>query len=445
VIKLLPEQEEDSDKLLLTRHLPNYSEAGSGKTLTTLAAIKKRGYTTGTVIAPVIALHMWKEWIESYLGLNVVILKGGNTKRYTSEGNMADFYVVSYGTVINPSIKAFLYEIGGEALVLDESKALKNITAKRTVAVYGRYGDGKGGLFERFHNTYPLDGTPITKHNDDMWSQLRAGFPDVLEEYEVLNQQSFMRKFCILQMKKYHPRAIPTLAVVASQNNELLHELIFERIGALNRKLIDISPNMPERTERNLIVPLKPDAELSRYLKGMSGQDIERAMAAGTSGMSKAQHTFGLLKAPPCAEYIVEQAQLGPVVVGYWHKTVGNDMARIVADTSNLTWDRVDGSTSMDDREEIRVAFNNGEIDVLFGQISAMGVAWNLQEAGRHVIIVEDNFSPGMIEQFIRRVWRMGQKRHVQIDFLHADHPLDDVIKRVRGRKDKAANIVMGR
>lgn len=442
MMKLMKHQIEGAVRLDLTDHLPNFDEAGTGKTLTTLEAFRKRGYKTGLVVCPVNALFMWKENIENYLGMSALIIKSGSSNRYTFGGKTPDFLIVTYGTVINKKLWLFLYEQGGDALILDESQALKNPTSKRTIAIYGKDTDGRGGLFERFKNTYPLTGDPILRHNDDIWSQIRAGFPEQMADMNVLSYSNFRGKFCVVQMKKYHPRAQPKLVVVASKNQEELNDLVFDKIGALDRVLTEVKENMPPITYRNLIVPVGFHIEMDEYLRGMTDEDIERALTAEVSGMSRATHILGLLKAASVAEYVAEQKH--SVVVGFWHRAVGETIADYLH-AQNIRVDVVNGSTSAEKREVLRLAFNSGRLQVLVGQMGAMGTSWNLQEHGCHVVIAEDNFSPGIIKQFVHRVWRMGQKSHVQVDFLMADNPIDEAIARVRLRKDKSNLEVMGR
>jgi len=441
-MKLLPHQIEDAARLDLIDHLPNFSEAGTGKTLTTLEAVRKRGYKTGVVVCPVNAVHMWKAEIERYLGMTATIMKSAKTRLVTPKGKTPNFIIVTYGTIINKKLFLYLYETGGDALILDESQALKNPTSKRTMAIYGKRSDGKGGLFESFKNTYPLTGDPILRHNDDMWSQLRAGFPEQLRRMGVLENRAFNNKFCVMQMKKYHPRAQPVLAVVASKNQAELNDLVFDRIGAIDRVLTQVKTDMPPITYRRLVVPIESSPELDQYLKGMTAEDIEQALIAELSGMSKAVRVLGLLKAASIAEYVAEQTHA--VVVGFWHRDVGEAIAEYLY-SRGKTAEVVNGSTPADERERIRVRFNAGKLDVLVGQMGAMGTSWNLQEHGCHVVIAEDNFSPGVIKQFIHRVWRMGQKSHVQVDFLTADNPIDEAIARVRERKAKSNLEVMGR
>jgi SNF2 family DNA or RNA helicase len=101
---------------------------------------------------------------------------------------------------------------------------------------------------------------------------------------------------------------------------------------------------------------------------------------------------------------------------------------------------QVNGSTKDSDKDHIRKAFNAGLIDVLIGQMQAMGVSWNIQKASSHVVIAEEHPSPSTIEQFYKRVFRYGQENPVQLDFVTADVSIDEILRGVRLRK-KASDL----
>jgi hypothetical protein len=67
--------------------------------------------------------------------------------------------------------------------------------------------------------------------------------------------------------------------------------------------------------------------------------------------------------------------------------------------------------------------------------MGAMGVSWNLQALSNHVIIAEEYPAQDVIEQFYKRVARMGQKSRVQVDYLQSDCWVDEALRGVRLRK----------
>ena len=435
--KLFPHQIEDSDAMCASEHLPNWSGMGTGKTVTTLEAVSKRGYNRGVVVAPPVALPMWVAEIEGHLGATASILKTGAS--LPSKGT--DFHVVSYGIAANPAMFQRLYKLGGDCLICDEAHYLKTASAKRTKAIFGPTTTGRRGLFEAFKETWQLTGTPIVGNPSDLWAQLRATHPDVLRSHEVVNYEQFLYKFCIVRMRKYHPRAAPKMVVVATRNEALLNSMIYDDIGALRRTLVEVAEQMPPISYRNIYVQPVLKAELNAAIREMGGiEQFVKAMDAGDEGVAKPRRLLGLATATETADYLAEQT--APVIAGYINTEVGDIVEREVRNAGKVV-ERIMGGTSSEKRVEIQKRFNAGEVDVLIGQMTAMATSLNLQAACNHVVIVQDDFSPSTIDQFVGRVNRIGQSKHVQVDFIYPDHDIATAIRTVRMRKEETNRKVL--
>ena len=113
---------------------------------------------------------------------------------------------------------------------------------------------------------------------------------------------------------------------------------------------------------------------------------------------------------------------------------------------NTVTIDKINGTikAKSDVKQKIADDFNAGKVDILLGQIGAMGVSLNIQELANYVIFAEADWSPAAMEQAWHRVWRMGQTRHVQVDICYADHPIDDAVKRTLTTKDIGQKRIIG-
>lgn len=435
---LLKTQIEDIERLYNKPDLPNYSLPGTGKTLTTIGAMEKMGFFRGLIIAPPIALPMWSRELERELDVTTKIVTTG---KFNFAANPADFYIMSYGmaTAHEEAIRRLHME--DCALVLDESHALKTFDSKRTMAVMGPLCNGEHGIVEHFDYVFSLTGTPIERHSDDMWSQLRALKPEEFQTDGVLSLKDFRNKYTRQQMKSYHPRQKPKLTVVGSQNEEQLNRLIYEEIGAIRRTLDDVTAFMPPVTFREIAVDTAPSPELGKLISNMSVSNIAAHLVTGDAVMAKARRLLGISKLASVLDYCVEQAIHGPLLVGYIHTDFGKALTEALA-VLGIVADRIGGDTSQYDREAIVSDFNSGRIRVVVGQIAAMGVSLNLQAGSHHVIIAEDDWSAAKIEQFYGRVWRLGQTSHVQVDFCTAESKMDQAIGYLREAKGASAEII---
>lgn len=427
MIKLLPEQLEDAAKMAAASDLPNFSKAGTGKTFTALEATRLVGAQRGLVLCPKIALSMWGEEVTNFLGASAQVVRSGN-----SPFKGTDFIVTTYDLATRLKGK-LTDEFHGQHAVLinDESHAVNSPDAKRTRAVFGDRLDLVGSLAEQFDQVWNLTGTPMTGYADDMFTQVAILHPEVFGKYGLETYQAFEKAFTFKRQKQYHPRMQPTWKIAGNQQEGFLHRLIYQEVGAIRRME---APGLPEVRHRDLSVSITLNAETRRALKGMSMKDIAAQINDPKSVVAKVWHTVGLLKVAETLPYLGECAKAGPILLGVWHRDVG-DAYHTALEDMGLTVAQVNGSTSDEQKEHIRTAFNAGNIDVLVGQMAAMGVSWNLQRASAHVVIAEEYPSPSVIEQFYKRVYRYGQKFPVQVDYITSDTEVDDALRGVRERK----------
>lgn len=415
--------------------IPNFSVAGTGKTLTALEAFKKAGHSTGLVLAPNIALSMWQHESEEWLGCKAQVLRRGAD----IIDKDADLIIAPYD-LAGQSQRLRLYKHFAptkgktSALILDESDRLRRHTSKRATAVYGTLTDLNGGFGENHDHIWHMTGNPIARFHDDLWPMLHAIAPDILEHYGSLTYDDFVRNFCYTKMRKYHPRMQPKPAIVSSQNEEIIKHILYEDIGAIRRLK---APDLPPLVEQKLYPTLgKIPAEYAKMTERLTEQQLMKALLSSDdeTPMQTIWQAVSLAKVKGSVEHIVDRAADSPVLVGVWHNAVGQAYYEALTD-AGLEVRRVYGATPDLEREVIRDQFNAGDIDVIVGQMQAMGVSWNLQEASNRVVIAQDHFNPAIIEQFYSRVYRKGQHYPTYLDYLTSTHPLDVSIARLRAAR----------
>ena len=81
--------------------------------------------------------------------------------------------------------------------------------------------------------------------------------------------------------------------------------------------------------------------------------------------------------------------------------------------------------------------WNAGKIPVLLAHPMSAGHGLNLQGSGHAVIWYSLTWSLEVYEQFIRRLWRQGQKNRIVVHHIIAKDTVDEAIMLAIRRKDK--------
>lgn len=420
---LMPTQVADVEKQLDGDNIPNFSEAGTGKTLTTIGALHNEGFEGGVVVCPPIACMMWRDTLEYELGAKVQWLK----KRQDVIDKTADFHVMSYSVL---PTHAHQLPTKLPALIVDESQYIKNRDSQRTMAIMGA-----DGLVNSADYTFLLSGTPIERHADDLWSQLHVIQYPWLRRYNAETLEKFQMMFCRMREKEYGQ--VKRLVSVDSQNEKLLNRMLYNDIGAIRRTRADVDPFMPPVTASKVAVEFSVPPELRSLLVGMTEDKIITLMQAGDATAAKMRRLTGIAKAGGVVKFLRELPLKEPRLVGFWHTEVGV-ILHTMLESNGFSVATIDGSVSAEKRDKIRKRFMAGDIDFLLGQIAAMGIAMDgLQHASKHVVFAELEWSGAKTEQFYKRVARKGQTEKVHVDYCMADLPVDDALYNVSTKKSE--------
>lgn len=442
--QLLPHQIEDAQFLASKSFAGNFSGMGSGKTLTALEAFRlARELVTDQVIivGPPISLRMWASEFEAFFpGDKAQLVKTGKTK---IDGS-ASALVMSYEIATKRA--AELSQLKARALILDEAHACKSVKAKRTKAILGR-----GGIASSVAHCWFLTGTPVTRWNDDLYPFLcRADLDGMRRRCGGDHIDRFNLRYTIVQQRQFPGAKYPTKMTVGSRNTEELNEWLFDGGLAVRRELADVWAAMPPLTINRLPVGLSMDDELRDILAGFTTQaQIEQAVAANDEHIATARRKIGEAKVREAAFEIRDRVSsgAGAILVGAWHTSVidalVSELSKYMGKGIALSVDSLDGRTSSAKKDALQRDFNDGKLDVLVGQIAAMGVSLNLQHGGNRIVVVEEDWSPAIMDQFYARLHRIGQTEHVHVDILQSDDKLSQAVARIASAKRRSHAIAM--
>jgi hypothetical protein len=431
---LLPHQIEDGQFLADRNFSGNFSGMGSGKTLTALEAFRHvKSLVTDQVIiiGPPISLHMWASEFEAYFPDDTAqVVKTGKTKIDGAAAAIVMSYDIARAKI--DELKA----LGARALICDESHALKNPEGKTAQAILG-----PGGLASFVDHAWMLTGTPTTRWNDDLYTFLLRADPQGMKvRVGGTSLSRFRMKYCVMQAKKFSARQYyPTMVTVGNRNTEELNDWIFGEGLAVRRELKDVWAAMPPLTINGLTIAMKMNPELSKALKlfdKLPPRELEEEVSKGGENLATIRRMIGQSKVPASAAEIADRVDsgAGALLVGAWHIDVIDDLVANMKGRG-LRCESLDGRTSAQDKQRLQDAFNEGDLDVLVGQIKAMGVSLNLQHGGNRIIVVEEDWSPSVMDQFFARLHRMGQQDHVHVDVLRGENKIEEAVARISNTK----------
>jgi SNF2 family DNA or RNA helicase len=433
-MELLPHQIEDA-KFLASRKIAGcFNGMGTGKTRTALEALVVSEVLRTVIVGPPISLRMWANEAADHMGCTPQILAKGSTEIDPK----TDILICSYeiATKRQHELMAWARQpLNGmrTALICDESHALKSTKAKRTKAILG-----KGGMCEAFEHTWLLTGSPMTRWADDLIPFLfRAAPQEIKKKIGALNIDRFNLRYCIVQERKFPGAYRPVKMTVGSRNLDELGAIL--ATCATRRTLDDVWESMPSLTHTRLAVEVSGVAAINRALEKMTMAQIEDAIAQNDENLATMRRELGVSMVPEAADFIWQRAdaEQGAILVGAWHREVIDALVDLLH-VKKLRVGKLDGRTSAAHKVELQRQFNEGELDVLVGQIGAMGVSLNLQRGGNAIVVVEEDWSPSVMDQFYARLHRMGQGKPVHVDTLYVDNKLAKAVHAISQAKRRA-------
>lgn len=405
-------------------------QPGLGKTIQAIGILNDEPVKTVLIIAPASLKDNWArevdKWLNYYLPVHVV------GKAVHPFPKKIGVLIVNYDIVAKLRPRLDLVE--WDVLVCDESHLLKTPTAKRSLAVIGR--DGKGGI--RAQRRLFLTGTPAESRPAELFTVANALRPDVFP-----NWLDFAFRYCGAFMGKYGLEARGATNVGELQAK--LRETIMVR-----RKKADVLKDLPPKINVRVTLPCDAklrssvDAELAAYQRERAlienlkqrGADLEAVMLAKNAAQARMRGlrlatTAG--KLPMALEFIRNAADAEKVIVFAVHHDVLDALQKEFKDRCVV----ITGKTPVQERQALVDRFQTDpEVSVFIGQIIAAGVGLTLT-ASSHVIFVEYDWRPGVIEQASDRAHRIGQQDSVTCSYLVIEKSLDDVmLSSIQKKKD---------
>lgn len=412
-------------------------DMGLGKTIQMIALLdstKEESKDPAIVITPASVVYNWEEEFHRFApSMNITVLAGTKAERKEKlqKAENTNVFIVSYDTAKRDVAllreKKFSYEI------LDEGQFIKNIKADVTKAV----------KILNATKRFVLTGTPIENRLSELWSIFDFLMPGFLFTYEQFRQRfelaitkdkdseqtealkKMVSPFILRRLKKDVLKDLP----------EKIEEVRFARFDDKQRELYD---GQLVHMRRTLAISSGKDSKIKIFAELMRLRQIccdPSLIAENYNGKSA--------KTEACMDLVKSAIDGGHRILLFSQFTSMLEILEGKLKESNISYYKITGSTSKEERMRLVHAFNDSnEIPVFLVSLKAGGTGLNL--TGADVVIHYDPWwNLAAQNQATDRAHRIGQKNTVTVYKLIIKDSVEEKILEIQDKKKDLAEAVL--
>lgn len=465
-LKPYPYQTDCAYEMLESPHWKTYNayQQGTGKTIIALLYANSV-FASRLLIITTASLRLnWARecqlWFEyssmskpAYAVLNNKDVQKLIIRQAMHPGDLPSPIITSYNLLVsNKTLLQYVLSRTWDMVICDEFQLAKGLATQTCQAV--------ASIVQPCPRFLAMSGTPLSNSAIDIFPALflmGCGAQELLtpEMYqECTDIQVFADKFCYMKDDFYGVR------YVGAKNKERLREIFHKKPKWFFRKLLsdvtDLPPLVYNRVDLEIAAKTSLDGDhntdkkIKRYFDEEAGEWVTKNEAS--MAMLRRELGESITSSPALYRFIDEIMETdGCVVLGAHHK--GAIWALNDALSKKYKCVIVNGETPPANRQKAMDDFQSGKVDVFIGNLQAAGTGLNLSRANQ-VVVVEWAWVPDVLDQFIRRPLRIGQKGLVTAHFIATSNTfhiqiIDAVIKKqkafqyiVDGIKPEAPKII---
>ncbi len=411
--KLYPYQREGVIKAVEAGRILLADEMGLGKTVQAIAAVeffaRYLKVEKVLIICPTSLKYQWKKEIEKFAEREVCIVEGMKHKRNEQYRQVSFMKIVSYGACRNDL--EMINDWSPDLVIIDEAQRIKNWKTKTAKAVKQINAE----------HAIVLTGTPLENRIDELHSIVE--FVDYyklgplfkfLDNHQVLDEHGKVKGYRNL-------RSI----------NKTLSDILIRRTKK------EIADQLPGRIDKNFFVEMTKEQIslhndyyeqvcklVNKWIKhGFLTEDESQRLLINLNCMRMvSDSTYILDKETNHGKKIDELKELLPeiienpdnkiVIFSQWKK-----MFELIIEELNelgLPYVYLNGDIPARERNRIITRFQKEKDLRVFLSTDAGGVGVNLQSANI-LINIDLPWNPAVLEQRIGRIYRLGQKKHINV------------------------------
>lgn len=358
----------------------------------------------------------WEEEIHKFLP-NVRVHRIVTGKHYVMPH--ADFYVISY-TLVGKWVEQFTKTTPVNSIVFDEIHSLRRVSTVKYSA--------SASIAEKCKYRVGLSATPIMNYGEELFNIFQ-----ILEPGKLGDAASFHREWCGWGGKLKDPLMLGDYLRKNMMMIRRTRQEVHRDMEAVNRIVYDVDADM------ETLKALEEETKVLAY-KVISGTFKESGEAARELDW-KLRHDTGVAKAKSVAETVKIILESGEKVVLFaWHRDCYDIYLKSLAEYQPVLYT---GSESPIQKQENIKRFIESDCKVFIMSLRSGAGVNGLQSVASYCVFGELDWSPGVIDQCIGRLWRDGQKEQVTAIFVTIEDGADPFMKKVIGLKSTEAKQII--
>ena len=405
-------------------------DMGLGKTVQAIAMMLHQAENGPIlVVCPASVVPNWGTELQKFApSLNVVNLRQGNREDAFSSLAAFDVLVITYGLL--QTEEDHISKISWTMAVLDEAHAIKNTQTKSSKAAMNIQAGFK----------LALTGTPIQNHLGELWNLFNFCNPGLLGTLPQFTDRYVKTE---IPAQKNHLKKLITPFILRRTKNKVLDELPPKTEITYSVTLSEKELAFYEALRRDAISAIENS-------EGKSGQQHLQALAEITKLRLACCNTALVNKEIqlPSAKLeaffeIVEELRSNKHRALVFSQFVGHlAIVRKELDKQGISYQYLDGSTSIPDRQVAVKAFQSGKGELFLISLKAGGLGLNLTAAD-YVLHLDPWWNPAIEDQASDRAHRIGQLRPVTIYRLVAKNTIEEKILKLHSSKRDLADSLL--
>lgn len=388
-----------------------------GKTIQTIRAADQVRALQGLILCPAGVVENWKRAIKQY-----------RTGDWSA-------YVTSYDLASGSDYKRLLNERWCFCAV-DEAHYLKNLTTKRTRAVYGKNAEmGDDAIATRADQVWLLTGTPMPNNPSELYPHLRALYVDAIRSDRTglpLTFFQFVHAYCLLRSNGFGDQ------IVGSKNEAKLHEKL--KGFMLRRRKSEVWGQLPPTRFAELYVEGDvadlPGDEIALVRKALEDHGVAGLKRLAANGsVSTLRRLVGMAKVGGVRKWLANWLESTPrsekiVVFAHHH-----DVIEALYDSAPAAFVRVNRDTRPKERQKLLDRFcEDPSVRGLICRMTGEGIGISLARANE-MIVVEPSYVPAVNDQVYERIFDLGKKDPNIVRIAMIAGSIDEAIQRACVRK----------